>query len=187
LLHAQEDPMEDTEDLDNELLTAKLNELREGFDAHFAEAPVAKLEEGREVLLVRLGDEPYAVMLADCRGLLMDRRVVHVPSDEASFLGIVGHQGGMLAVYDMAALVQGSGSSAGRWLLVGRSEELAFAVDDFQGRLRVPRDAVRGGTPGSQQRSTVRVGERWYQLVELELLTAELRRRFGGSERRRQT
>lgn len=178
--------MEDTEDRDEDLLEAKLRELRQGFDAHFAEAPSAGLEEWREVLLLRLADEPCAVMLDECRGVLLDRHVVAVPSDDTSFLGIVEHRGGMLAVYDLAALVRGSSSAIGRCLLIDRSEELAFCIDNFRGRERVPVEAVRHSAAGSDQRGAVRVGDQWYQLIELEPLTAGLRRRLGGVERRRQ-
>lgn len=177
--------MENTDDRDSDRLEAKLEALRADFDAHFAEAPSEALTEEREVLLLRLGDEPYAVMLAECRGVLLDRRVVAVPSDDASFLGIIGHQGGMLAVYDLAWLVRGSRSAVGRWLLLDRNEELAFCIDDFRGRERVPVEAVRHSAVGSEQRGSVRVGDQWNQLIELEALTAGLRRRLGGVERRR--
>lgn len=120
-----------------EPLRARLLSLRDGFDRSFAEplAPVGGASV--DLLAIRVGGEPYALLASEIAAVQVDRVLTAVPSKNRELLGIIGVRGSILAVYDLGALLGLSGGDARRWLAVAKGSALAFAFDGFEGQIRV--------------------------------------------------
>jgi purine-binding chemotaxis protein CheW len=78
-------------------------------------------------------------------GLVADRAVTRLPGSPPDLLGVVGLRGHLVPVYDLALVLSRPrpATAAPRWLvLAAGTPALALAVDDVDGHLRVPRDAI---------------------------------------------
>jgi chemotaxis signal transduction protein len=122
---------------------SRLAELRAAFDRSFAE-PVRPHDHAQvELLAVRVGGRPYALRLSQTSGLHPDRPVTALPGPVPALLGVAGFGGGILAVYDLAALLGHPGGDRPRWLvLAAGSPPLAFAFGELDGHLRVAADTI---------------------------------------------
>jgi purine-binding chemotaxis protein CheW len=113
--------------------------LRREFDDAFAR-PLRELRsEFVDLLAIRVGGQPFAVLLAELAGVASGRRVTLVPSPEPAFSGLVGIRGAVFAVYDLAVLL-GLSAQGGerRWVaLAAGGDELALAFDELEGHLRL--------------------------------------------------
>jgi purine-binding chemotaxis protein CheW len=117
--------------------------LREEFDASFAEPPAEPVPT-EDLLAIRLRGEPFALCAREISGLATGRKIVPLPERSAPFLGLAGHRGQLVPVWDLAALVGYGGPGGGcRWLALGRGESLwAVAFDVFEGYHRVPVQSI---------------------------------------------
>ena len=120
--------------------------LRRSFDDSFA-APAIPMNESQEgMLAIRVGADPYALLLSDIMGLYSDVRVIAVPSRVPQFKGIVGLRGMMAPVYDLAALMHYPPAASTRWMvLAGGARPVGFAFEGFEAHLRVPAAATENG------------------------------------------
>jgi purine-binding chemotaxis protein CheW len=107
--------------------------LREQFDRSFALAPALPPVGSVNLLTIRIGAEPYAIRLADIRGLHADRRILPLPGPMRELLGVTGFRGQIVPVYQLATMLGLSGAAAPRWMVLAlASAPLAFAFDAFE-------------------------------------------------------
>jgi purine-binding chemotaxis protein CheW len=116
--------------------------LRHEFDASFARAPEVVRHHAHDFLTLGVGGDPYAVPLADVAGLHKDWRVVAIPSDAPELLGVAGHRGTLVPVYDLAALVGYRPERSARWIATVPSSLVALAFARFDGHVQLPSEAV---------------------------------------------
>jgi chemotaxis signal transduction protein len=116
-------------------------DLRAAFDRGFAEAPAAGAAPYVDLLRVRIGGEPYALVLAEIASFHADLRVVPLPSPAPELLGVAAVRTAVVPVYDLRAVLAATGGTgpgaAPRWLVVLRgAPPLALAFDGFDGHAR---------------------------------------------------
>jgi len=111
--------------------------LREEFDRAFALPPALPAPGSVNLLTIRIGAEPYAIRLADIRGLHADRRILAVPSPLPELLGVTNFRGQIVPVYQLGALLGKPATTiAPRWMvLVQASAPLALAFEAFESHL----------------------------------------------------
>jgi chemotaxis signal transduction protein len=165
-------------------LKARLLDLRESFDRPFREPLALEAEAPVELLAIRIGNEPFALRLADIAALEADRTITHVPSQHPELLGIAGVRGSVVAVFDLAALLDLPRPDAWRWLVLAKGAPLAFAFSAFEQQLAVRREALASTEKASagMLREIVRVeggpGEQTaLPLIDLPALVFALERR----------
>jgi chemotaxis signal transduction protein len=114
------------------------------FDRSFAAPARSGAVEVETLLTLRLRGDPYAVRLRDVTGLLIDRKIVSLPSRTPALLGIVGLRSGVTPVYSLSALLgYGAGGPPARWLLlVGPGPLLGLAFEEFDGHRQAARTEV---------------------------------------------
>jgi chemotaxis signal transduction protein len=127
--------------------TAK--DLRHTFDRSFVLPPASTgLEQTENLLLLRIGGEPYALRVREIDGLANDDLFAALPSDVPGLLGIGGIQGKLISVYSLAVLLgHPLEPHKGRWLaLCGRESPLGLAFSDLEGYSRIPAAHVYAAT-----------------------------------------
>jgi chemotaxis signal transduction protein len=125
-------------------------QLRRDFDRAFAEPPRARRAASLDLLAIRLHDDPYALRLAGIAGLFADKPLAPLPGSPPEFLGIAGFRSNVVPVYDLRALLHGSGSGsrAPRWLAVVDGAAVALAFDGFDGFLKLAPERIARPAPG---------------------------------------
>lgn len=163
-------------------LQAQLVSWREAFDQSFAE-PRDKQGWGDtwDVLGIRIANEPFALHLDDLAGLLPAMTPAPYPADAPALLGLAGHRGQVLPLYDLRALLGRGPSTEPRWWVIVRSTPLALAFEGFDGQWRLPpEDRLQqdDSAPDSGSGWTVRCGGELRPMIALaplvERLTAHL-------------
>ena len=136
------------------LVTNRLADLRADFDRSFGEPARRHDEEYAELLAVRAGGRAYALRLSQTAGLFPDRPVTPLPGPIAALLGVAGFSGGIVPVYDLAALLGHPAPDRPRWLvLAAGGPPLALAFHDLDGHVRVPaRSIMAEGAAGRGSR-----------------------------------
>ncbi len=169
----------------------KAARLRRDFDLTFAE-PARLAQADAEVLLaLRVAGEGYAVRLAAVAGLFVDRGIVPLPGTGPELLGIAGLRGGLVAVYDLGALLGYPRSESPRWLALLRSgSTVGLAFEELDGTLRVaPQDLSPAAGPahGGLVREVVRAGSVLRPVVDVASVLETIKRlaRRGGSPEER--
>lgn len=117
-------------------------DLRREFDRSFAEPPRADPELVEDLLAIRVGDEPFAIRLAQVSGLFVDRKITPVIGPAPEFVGLAGFRGAIVPVFDLGALVGQRPTTGARWLVVAADAPVALAFHGFDGHLRLPRSAI---------------------------------------------
>lgn len=154
-------------------MEALLAELRETFDAGFAEPRPPARPPARRLLAVRAGGVPLAAPLEDLAGVHAAQRIIPLPDCAPGLLGLAGIRGRVVAVHDLAAAV-GAGALTGapRWLLVtGGAEPLALAVEAVEGHLSLPR-----GEGEAAQVVIEHAGARW-SVLDVRAIVAAIEQR----------
>jgi chemotaxis signal transduction protein len=138
-------------------------ELRRAFDAGFAAPPAAQGEQPESLIALRVAGEAFAVRTRQVSGIARCTRIVPLPSEAAELLGITSLHGTLLAVYDLARLLDLSdGGDATGWLLLANPEApVALAFAQFEGQMQVAREClnpVEGSRTRQCARQAVRLG-----------------------------
>lgn len=124
-------------------LTDRAADLRRAFDRSFAEAPVQGLEALEALVGLRVAGTSYAIRLREIASLLVDRRIVRLPSSAPSLLGVSGIRGTVAPVYSLRTILgHASSSESPRWLVLAQAAHVGFAFEEFDGYLRVPRAEI---------------------------------------------
>jgi len=123
--------------------------LRRAFDDSFAAPARARSDEVERLLLLRIGDDAYALKLSEIAGLTTARKLVPLPSTIGEVLGVVGIRGEIVPVYGLAALLgYESVASAPRWfVLLADADAVALAFDGFEGYIELASSDVHPVTP----------------------------------------
>jgi purine-binding chemotaxis protein CheW len=161
-------------------LAARVAQLRTAFDRSFAE-PVAGVGPRMEHLLtIRVGGRPYAIRLSEVAGVFTGWSVVPVPGPRPELLGVAGHRGDLVPVYDLGALLGSAEPSEpvgarrpGCVVLATGSAPVAFAFDRTDGHVRIPADALP--PPGRDSGTWAMVhaaGASWTVVVLARLIAA---------------
>ncbi|HEY1814472.1 MAG TPA: chemotaxis protein CheW [Kofleriaceae bacterium] len=138
---------------------SRASDLRADFDASFARAP-ADRERYVELLAIRLGGEPYAVLVADITSVHADLEVVPLPASARELLGVAAIGTLIVPVYDLRAVVGAKQDGAPRWTVVAKHGGAAYAFDGFDGTVRfsgVLAEQRSRGLRGVIERGDVRV------------------------------
>jgi chemotaxis signal transduction protein len=131
-----------------EALHAKLAALRLGFDRSFSLPEVEAADDLLDLLLIRVGRDPYALRLVQLAALESDRTITPVPSEHSELLGIAGLRGSVVAVFDLASLFGLGRSESTRWLVLAKGAPLAFAFSAFERLVEVRPDALASTAAG---------------------------------------
>ncbi|MGH8471139.1 MAG: chemotaxis protein CheW [Gammaproteobacteria bacterium] len=134
------------------------------------------------LLAIRVGDDPYAVRLAEIASLHADRKVVPLPSRTPELLGLAGFRGAMAPVYDLRTLLGYARRSAPRWLLLVRTPDLVgLAFDLFEAHMRTPAENIssteNGGASSLHVRGVVRTADGVRPLIHTASLIEAITRR----------
>ena len=157
-------------------MTERLDELRAAFARGFAAAPAPEAEPGIELLRIRLGDEPYAIILAECAGLHADLAIVPMPSPARALLGLAAVRAAIVPVYDLRAVLGATTGTRPRWLVIGRDAPvLGFAFEAFDGYVHVATRAI-GPASGEALRGGVTIEGRYHQVLDLAAIHTSVRK-----------
>lgn len=122
----------------SDTLLQQLQDWRAQFDRSFAE-PVRNVDESPtlDILGIRIAGAPFALNLADLAGLLPAMTPAPYPARAPGLLGLIGHQGQVLPLYDLQALMGQGEATVTRWWAVVRDAPLALAFEGFDGQWRI--------------------------------------------------
>jgi purine-binding chemotaxis protein CheW len=161
-------------------------ELRRAFDEAFVRPPAPVVGGTEEILLVRVGGDPYALRSRSMTGLVADKRIVPVPSRRPELLGVAGTRGNLVPVYSLTNLLGYGGPGAScRWVaLSGDSTPIGLAFQGFDGFVRVDAKdvyAAEGGQVRRHVREVVHVADAVRPLVDVPSILQSLTLRTGAS------
>jgi purine-binding chemotaxis protein CheW len=166
-------------------LAGRVAQLRAGFDRSFAEPASGASQRMEHVLAIQVAGRPYAVRLSEVAGVFTGWSVVPVPGPRSELLGVAGHRGELVPVYDLAALL---GSPAlepagARWvMLAAGSEPVAFVFERPDGHLRISPDVLPAPGSGGPVWTVVETATRSWTVVALARLVAAIQpERMGGA------
>lgn len=133
-------------------LAARVADLRSAFDRVFAVPVQTDAAVTHDLLVIRVGGEPYAVRLSEVTGLFVDRPITRIPGNNASLLGMAGFRGSIVPVHSLPMLLGHAATQAPRWLVMAAAAPDALAFDQFEGHLRAPADAILPQQPHAPMR-----------------------------------
>lgn len=166
----------------------RLRELRAEFDSSFGRPARRHDVEHDELLAVRAGGRAYALRLSQTEGLFPDRPVTPLPGPQPALLGLAGFGGGIVPVYDLAALLGHPIPERPRWLvLAAGSPPLALAFHQLDGHVRVPAGAIvteAAGQPRGCLRGMVPLAGGTRPIVDLPAARAAVHTLTGHTEER---
>lgn len=158
----------------------RLTQLREAFDHAFALPRQHALQETADLLLVRVGGDPFAIRLAEVAGVLTPRKLAHVPGTHPHLLGVAGVRGSVAPVFSLSSVL-GYPPEAARWLVLCNGDEpLVLGLAELEGYERVPTSSVSADPDAhaSARHSThiARTDRGLYRIVSVPLVVASLHR-----------
>lgn len=116
----------------------QLADWRDSFDRGFAEPLRSRADEASfDVLGIRIAGAAFALDLADLAGLMPAMPPAPYPATAPGLLGLIGHQGQVLPLYDLQTLIGRGSASATHWWAVVRAAPLALAFEGFDGQWRI--------------------------------------------------
>lgn len=118
----------------------RVRALRDAFDQSFARAAAPTLEQLDDLLMIRVGGDPYAIRLREIGGIVAKRPIVAVPATATHLLGLAGVGGDVVPVYRLASILGHTDETeAPAWMvLCGDAPRIALAFAHFEGYLRLP-------------------------------------------------
>lgn len=113
--------------------------LRREFDAGFAAPPHEVATDLVALLIIRVGEKPYALRVSELGGTAAGQRITPVPSSNRALLGLCGIRGNVVPVFDLAILLgEPRASDAVRYLALSAGHDpVAFAFAELEGYVRV--------------------------------------------------
>ncbi|MBV9993904.1 MAG: chemotaxis protein CheW [Caulobacteraceae bacterium] len=172
-------------------LAEQARQLRNDFDAGFAEAARGDDAVLADLLTLRAEGEPYALRLAEIAGLFADRKITPLPGGRAGLLGCAVFRGSIAPVYDLHALLGHAAAAPPHWLALAAQAPVAFAFEAFEGHRSVRQGAILPREAGDFSRPFIRdfvsEGQEGWPLVHLPSVLAALgerraRRNLGSQE-----
>src|SRR5687767_2494317 len=127
----------------SELTAGRAEALRQAFDRSFAEEPSAQAEAPEDLLAICVGGAPYAARVAQIAGLLVDKKITALPAPAPALIGLAGFRGGLVAVYDLRALLGYAAGAASRHILLAAGQAgVGLLFDGLDGYLRLSRESI---------------------------------------------
>jgi purine-binding chemotaxis protein CheW len=156
-------------------------EMRHAFDRSFAGPEAERRDDSEALLTVRVAGTRYAFQLPELAGLFVDRTIMPMPSSARGLVGLVGIRGAVVPVYALGELLGHSPSAQStRWLVLARASAVAFAFDEFDGHVSVPRAHIvpAGGADAlrTHVHALVHLGDAVHPIVDLSHLIETLGR-----------
>lgn len=180
--------------VDPRLLPAMARELRQAFDSTFARPLPAAKPPATTLLLVRAGDELFAVKRSELTGFVRADGITPAPGGSPAFLGLAGARGGLYPVWSLAGLLGRSqaAGTAGGWLLLAEARAdapCAFACDAFLEPIFVPETEFAAAGQRETGAGFVQALVPWNSglvpVVSLPALQSEIGRRKQSTQLRR--
>lgn len=113
-------------------------QMRRAFDAAFAVAAGGVREQTEQLFAIRVGQQPYALRIADIAGISVAPVVTVVPGAPRELTGVTGHRSVVVAVYDLSVLLGDAPSGSCRWMArVAIDPTIGLAFAGFEGNLDV--------------------------------------------------
>jgi chemotaxis signal transduction protein len=168
------------------------SDLAREFDRTFEDPARVVVDDTEGLLAIRVAGDPYAVRLRDVSGLVVDRKIVALPTRLPALLGVVGLRGGVAPVYGLRALLGYEAiREAPRWLLlIGAGPLFGLAFEDFDGHRRTTRADIssrQNDTPGSLVPESVRVDDDGRRgLINLATVTDTIQSRVAANDRNKE-
>jgi purine-binding chemotaxis protein CheW len=135
----------------------------------------------RQLVVCSLGEEEYALPVAQVREIVPYAEPRPVGRGERSVRGVIGLRGRLLPVHDLAALLElgSAGVARGRIVVVeAGAEELAgLVVDDVVEVLPVASAQIEEVTAGERRAAVAKLGERLVLLLDATQLLGDGRLR----------
>ena len=123
-------------------LSISAEQLREAFDQSFTRAVVTDATRWLDFLQIRLDDRVHVLALDEVACLQPLSWVTPIPGPLPALMGVIGHKGDIVPVYDLRIVLGYAATSAPRWMVVSRQPNLALAFDAFDKHVRYPDGAV---------------------------------------------
>ncbi len=159
----------------------QLQTWRDAFDQSFAQPrQTGEDDTPMDVLGIRIANAPFALNLADLAGLLPAMTPTPYPADAPGLLGVIGHQGQVLPLYDLQSLIGLGAAPPARWWVVTRAAALALAFEGFDGQWRLTRQDRLQQTDAAGTGLAVRCGGHLRPLIDVAALIAGIADRTGA-------
>lgn len=141
-------------------LSLHARRLRQTFDQSFARA--LQTDDGRQqdFLQIRLNGVVHMLSLDEVASLQALNRVTPIPGPLPSLLGIIGHKGDIVPVYDLRIVLGLPATLPVRWMVLNKSGLLALAFDAFDKHVRHPESAVARPASGAAEGEHIRLSLR---------------------------
>lgn len=152
----------------------RVREWRDAFDAAFAEPARRAPDNLRDFLGLQLAGQPMALDLSRLAGLQAAAMPTPYPAAAPGLLGLVGHQGRVLPLYDLQALAGHGAAPVLRWMVIVKDQPLALGFEQYDGQWRLPPQDLL--TENGRLRA-LRIDGQPRPLIDLDTLVADLRAR----------
>jgi chemotaxis signal transduction protein len=125
-------------------LDPRVLQLRANFDAAFAEAPTAIVQESAVFLALKVGGDPYALRATEINGLARGRKAALLPLAPKGFMGFSGVRGVLLPIWSLAILLGYSQEGSADWQVQASGEDpWGLAFDGFDGTMNLALESLR--------------------------------------------
>lgn len=156
-------------------LEARTAVLRRIFDEAFQAPPKADPEATVDVLTLAVGDDLFAVPVDEVSHVQAHPVLVGMPDLPRACLGVSGHRGKLVAVFDLAQLLGRPALGKAGVLLIAREDpSVGFAVAGIDRYLRVPRSSIAEPAEQTGPGIGTLLGDRKAVLVSLARVLATL-------------
>jgi len=162
---------------------ASADDLARAFDADFARPIAARATAVEDLLAIRIGGDPYALVRGELAGLFADKVVTPLPGGAPGLLGIGGFRGALVPVYDLCAVLGvGVAARPPRWLVTAAAAPVALAFERFDALLRVPREAIttRAVAAAGHAPRVVRIADEVRPVLDVPSIVGAIRARSHG-------
>jgi purine-binding chemotaxis protein CheW len=156
----------------------RAGELAVAFDRGFAEAAAPPESPRLDLLRIRLGGEPYALVLSEIAALQVDVQVSAVPTPRPELLGVASVRGAIVPIYDLRLALGVAATGAPRWIVMLAGTVAGLAFDGFDGHARIAASELAGGTSGNMIRGAVDLAGVRAAVVNLDVIATLIRDRW---------
>jgi chemotaxis signal transduction protein len=83
-----------------------LREMRDSFDDSFANAPpILENNEKEDFLVIQIYQDQYAVQVNELKALQIKKKIIPIPCENKSLLGLAGMQGQVIPIFSLASIL----------------------------------------------------------------------------------
>jgi chemotaxis signal transduction protein len=143
-------------------ILASVTQLRRSFDESFSVPARERAEDGQDLLVIGVGEDRYALRVAELTAVDLRRKIVPLPSGRPEFLGLAGIAGRLVPAYSLGVLLGHGREPQAPWLAVcGREQPVGLAFSQLHGHVSVRPDQLHVQPAGGQIRPHVREAIHW--------------------------